>query len=227
MQVNFVKKNIGKLMDKKILDIGCATGELAYKLAVEKALVTGIDLNEDLIVQAKEGAVSQSAGMVIPDFRIGNMLEIVKDFGNENFDAVLCFGNTLVHLLSLNLIRKFTSGVYNVLKPEGIFLLQILNYDFILEEKVEELPLIETENIRFIRKYKLEENNPLIRFKTALEIKKEKQIVSNETSLLALKSSQLYKILEASGFREIKFFSNYKQDAFCGKHLPLIVSCKK
>lgn len=54
--------------------------------------------------------------------------------------------------------------------------MQILNYDYILSDKINELPLIETEKIRFIRKYVITENNPLVRFQTQLEIKKKSKL---------------------------------------------------
>ena len=35
MQLQYVKKRVGELTEKKILDIGCATGELAFNLVKE------------------------------------------------------------------------------------------------------------------------------------------------------------------------------------------------
>jgi glycine/sarcosine N-methyltransferase len=139
----------------------------------------------------------------------------------------LCFGNTLVHLQTLELIQQMLKGVFTILKPGGRFLLQILNYDYIFAEQVSELPNIETENIRFIRKYKFEENSPLIRFQTELILKKEEKSILNETLLFGLKSAELIELLKEAGFTEIELFSNFKQEPFGGKHLPLVVSCRK
>lgn len=221
-QLQFVKNRVGELNNKNILDIGCATGELAFQLAGNGAKVTGIDLNEDLLNQAKSGKIHPNL-----HFQIGNMLELVTDFQYGQFDAVLCFGNTLVHLHTPKSINQMLNGVFKVLKPGGQFLLQILNYDYILSEKVSELPLIETENIRFIRKYMFEENNPLIRFQTELVLKKENKSVLNETPLFALQSVELIGLLKNAGFKEIELFSSFKSEPFEGKHLPLVVSCKK
>jgi len=230
------------LYGKQILDIGCATGELSFQLAREGAQVTGIDLNEDLLTQAIGRSGFPTADFKCespvrraklgrefapPNFQVGNMLELETDFRERQFDTVLCFGNTLVHLQSLELMHQMIKGVYSVLKPSGQFLLQILNYDYILIEQLTELPLIETENIRFIRKYHFQENSPLIRFQTDLEIKKEAQIVSNETSLFALKSKELISLLTTSGFEKIELFSNFKQEPFGVKHLPLVVRAVK
>jgi 2-polyprenyl-3-methyl-5-hydroxy-6-metoxy-1,4-benzoquinol methylase len=235
MQLKFVQSEVGDLTGKSILDIGCATGELAFQLANAGANVTGIDLNEDLLDQARKGIgdlqppeekTRLKIASPIPIFRVSNMLELTRDFKKEKFDAVICFGNTLVHLPTMELINQTLQGVNYVLKPGGKFFLQMLNYDYILNEKVTELPVIETENIRFIRKYKFRENSSLIQFKTDLHIKKENKTISNETTLLALKSSELVEMLGTAGFFEIELFSNFKRDAFGRNHLPLVLSCR-
>ena len=64
-----------------------------------------------------------------------------NDFQEKQFDTVLCFGNTLVHLLTTNLIQQMLNGVNAILKPGGMFLMQILNYDYILNEHISELPI--------------------------------------------------------------------------------------
>ncbi len=222
MQLQFVKNCVGNLNEKQILDIGCATGELALNLAENGAKVTGIDLNADLLNQAKINKKHPNL-----HFQTGNMLEIKTDFKAEQFHAVLCFGNTLVHLQTKKLIQQMLDGVFRTLKPDGKFLLQILNYDYILGEQVSELPLIETENIKFIREYRFEENRPLIRFKTDLLLKKKVCTVSNETSLLALKSSELVNLLEKTGFKNINLFSSFRQDVSGGSNLPLVMKCEK
>lgn len=222
MQLQFVESSMGNLRGKKILDIGCATGELALQLAANKAHVIGIDLNKDLLDQAlsKRGSASN------PEFRLGNMLQLKSDFKRAMFDAVLCFGNTLVHLDSKELVAQMLKGVLQVLKPEGIFLLQILNYDYILEEQLSQLPLIETENIKFLRQYRFDQNSPKVQFYTELHLKQNGQTLANETSLLALKSNELLDLLRDAGFKNIVLFSNFKQEAFGGTHIPLVLSAK-
>jgi len=227
IQLQFVKSRAGELAGKHILDIGCATGELSFQMANAGAKVTGIDLNEDLLNQALAKTGSGGCQTANPLFMKGNMLDLETDFQSGKFDVVLCFGNTLVHLQTLGLIQQMLNGVFTVLKPGSRFLLQILNYDFILGEQVSTLPTIETENIRFIRNYRFEENNPLIQFQTKLVMLKENKTISNETLLFALKSAELKELLISAGFSEIELFSNFKQEPFGGKHLPLVISAVK
>jgi glycine/sarcosine N-methyltransferase len=221
-QLAFIENRLTSLNGKHVLDIGCASGELAFQLAAHGAQVTGIDLNEDLLEIANENIPQPNL-----EFRVGDMLELETDFEAGKLDGVICFGNTLVHLQELRQMRKMINAVYNLLKKGGQFLIQILNYDHILKEKITELPVIETNGFRFVRKYKYDENSRLLHFITELQLKKENKIISNSTTLFALKSKELKQLLKSEGFRNIKLFSNFSGDAFSGVHLPLVVSCQK
>ncbi|WP_320112925.1 methyltransferase domain-containing protein [Draconibacterium orientale] len=220
MQLKFVKNKLGELSGKHILDIGCATGELAAQLAEGGAEVIGIDLNKDLLQQAIDNKKHEKL-----TFQQCNMLELTQDFEAQQFDAVLCFGNTLVHLNSETLVLQMLEGAKGVLKTGGQLLIQLLNYDYICSEPVEALPVIDTENIKFIRRYSFADDTDLIGFQTDLEIKAINRIVSNETPLLALKSEALKALLEKAGFQNIQFYANFKQEPKGGDHLPLVVSC--
>ena len=219
VQLQFVKNKLGELKGKQILDIGCATGELAYRLAEEGAEVTGIDLNQNLLKQAKSQKQHDNL-----HFQTGDMLELKEYFDENRFDAVLCFGNTLVHLPNKTVVVKMLHGVETLLKPGGKFLVQILNYDYILDEKITELPLIETENVKFFRRYKFEEDLIHVKFQTDLHLKNSGEIISNETTLLALKSNDLLDLLHQAGFKDIQLYANFKGENFGGKHLPLVAS---
>ncbi len=221
-QLKFVEKSADTLPARSILDIGCATGELASRLAEAGARVTGIDLNEDLLVQAKKRKVHSGA-----HFQKGDMLRLKDDFLSGSFDMVICFGNTLVHLPTHELVQQMTDSVFSILKPSGIFLLQILNYDYIFSEKLTNLPTIETEKIKFVRNYHFEKNSSLVRFQTDLHLKNEEVVISNETTLLGLRSDELNKILQTSGFKQIAFYSNFAEGEFGGKHLPLVAKAQK
>src|SRR5690554_5497487 len=93
MQLQFVEKQVGGLQGKQIIDAGCATGELAFQLAQKGAEVSAIDLNDDLLDKAKSTKLHPGLTFFKMD-----MLEIPNYFPHEQFDVVLCFGNTLVHL---------------------------------------------------------------------------------------------------------------------------------
>lgn len=222
VQLDFVRSQVRELKGKSVLDVGCATGQLAFGLAEAGADVTGIDLNEHLLAVAREGIPQPNLR-----FRSMNMLHLSDHFKKDDFHAVLCFGNTLVHLNELNEMKQFFSEVQSVLKKEGVLLLQILNYDHILSEQITELPPIENKMIRFERHYRFDPDSRLVRFDTELYSKAEDKTIGNQTQLFALKSRELKHLLIQEGFSDIRFYASFKADPFGGKHLPLVVSCRK
>lgn len=222
IQLQFIKQSMDSLKGKQILDIGCATGELAYQLAMEGAVVMGIDLNTDLLEQAKSKKQIENLR-----FQKGDMLKLTNDFEKNKFDAVICFGNTLVHLLDKTAIRKMLRGVEHILMPGGKFLLQILNYNYILNENISELPLIESEKLTFIRKYKFNQSRNRAQFQTDLCLKKTGEVISNETELFTLKREELHSMLKETGFKMIRDYANFNMAISGGKHLPLVIYAEK
>lgn len=221
MQLSFVQQQFGNLNGKHLLDVGCATGELSAQLAKQGARVCGIDLSADLLQQA--GKKETSEGL---SFREGNMLHLQNDFGEAQFDGVICFGNTLVHLNTLNEVRQALDGMRYVLKPGGQLLLQILNYDHILDNRVNALPKIENDVVVFNRYYDFENDSWRLQFRTELTVKSTGRCIENTTPLLALKSSALKSALQQSGFTDIALYSNFKRAPFGGNHLPLVLACQ-
>ncbi len=170
MQKDFVLSMAGfkNASDISVLDIGCGTGNLTIELARKFNHVTGIDLDEDMvrIAQNKSEDVSNIEMISM------NMMDISEQFGIESKDIILTFGNTLVHLNDVTLIKTFLKRAYEVLKEKGIFLAQIINYDRILDNKIKGLSTIENEHIRFERLYNYKENPKTIAFDTVLTLKK-------------------------------------------------------
>ena len=222
IQVEFIKSHAGELKGKSVLDIGCATGDLVKNVAIEGARVTGIDLNSELLTIAEKNNSHPNARYLMV-----NMLHIGQEFDNAMYDVVNCFGNTIVHLHGLKEIQQLVKSVYAKLKPGGYFFLQLLNYDYIAKEKIEELPVIDTNNLKFVRKYKFDGDSQIVRFTTALYLKEENQEINNETSLFMVRRDQLQTLLEHAGFREIVCFADFKGAEFGGKHLPLVIKARK
>ncbi len=222
IQVEFIKSHAGELIGKSVLDIGCATGDLVKNIATEGARVTGIDLSRELLSIAQKENHHPNARYLLV-----NMLHIGQEFDNAMYDVVNCFGNTIVHLHDLKEIQQTIKAVYAKLKPGGYFFLQLLNYDYIAQEKIEELPVIETNNLKFARKYRFNGESQIVRFTTALYIKEENQEISNKTSLFMVRRNQLQALLEIVGFREITFYADFNGVEFGGKHLPLVIKARK
>jgi 2-polyprenyl-3-methyl-5-hydroxy-6-metoxy-1,4-benzoquinol methylase len=221
-QLKCIEEAAGSLEGKSILDVGCGTGELAAGLAEKGALVTGIDLNDALLSQARS---TRSHDRIL--YRKANMLHIARLFGRNKFDLVVCLGNTLVHLLNPMQMRDFFSGVRTVLKPGGVLILQMLNYDYIFKEKINVLPLIEREEVKFERTYEFIEGSREIRFITRLTVKSTGEVIENKTDLLGIGSNDLLQLMDIAGMQEIELFGDFDKRPFSGAHLPLVVFSRK
>ncbi len=218
-QVTFVKDELAGGVH--LLDIGCGTGSLSHALSNEGYNVDAIDLDESMIEEARKKSEAEN-----PRFRTANMLEISSDFNFEQFDGVICFGNTLVHLTENALIEHFMNSVFTILKPGGKFMLQILNYESILKKRLKNLPLIENNNIRFERLYEYPDSG-LINFKTNLTIKQSGEVIHNEVLLNPVGKTEIENMLNETGFSNIQLFGNFKRDKLSDESLPLVIRCEK
>ncbi|MCX6227258.1 MAG: hypothetical protein NTV01_21355, partial [Bacteroidia bacterium] len=113
-----------------------------------------------------------------------------------------------------------------ILKPDGLLLIQIINYDRILDQKLGGLPTIENANIKFERIYKYSENPSHVQFQTRLTLKATGEVIENEVPLLALRPARLRLILEESGFSDIEEFGSFKKDPLTLGSQPFIVKAR-
>lgn len=83
--------------DYRILDIGCGPGSITRGLAryVQDGHVTGIDLSEQVLNQAREGVSTSGSGSNVT-FELGNVLDGLS-YPDGSFDVVYC-NQTLLHI---------------------------------------------------------------------------------------------------------------------------------
>ncbi len=202
-----------------LLDIGCGTGGLAIALSDSIDSVFAIDTNEKMLDVAIKNTSNPNL-----KFEVGGMLDIDKLYVKNSFDSALCFGNTVVHLQNLEDIHLFFRKVKQILKPDGKFLFQIINYDNVIDNELKGLPTIENDNIRFERNYNLNKKG-LIEFETILTLKNTKEKITNCVELFPIRKQQIIDGLKAAGFIKINAYSSFKKDSYNSNSLPLIFEC--
>jgi 2-polyprenyl-3-methyl-5-hydroxy-6-metoxy-1,4-benzoquinol methylase len=208
----------------RVLDVGCATGDLAFALTHFGFPTWAFDFDAQMVQIARK---TKSEEAMFPVFEQLDMRQIDERFPEAYFDTVICFGNTLVHLLSDDDIRKFIQSAFKVLSPEGKLTIQILNYQYILENQIKSLPLIDNEHISFERNYEFGDESGLIDFNTKLTVKSTGQEIKNSTKLYAIRQDKLQELLEEAGFSAIEFFGSFNREPITAASLPLVLSCQK
>ena len=223
LQVEFIQKSHHESPNQlSLLDIGCAIGDLSLELANNYKSVTAIDLDEEMINTAIEKAKDKTN----LEFRDENMLHIDDAFGESSFNVIACFGNTLVHLESEEMVGVFFEKAKAALKPNGKLLFQIINYDRIIDQDIRSLPTIENDTIKFERNYEYLKEQNKVNFETILSIKESIDQIKNCIPLLAIRKSSIEILLQNAGFTDIQFFGNFKRDQLTENSMPLIVEAK-
>lgn len=218
-QVHFVTNAFPDARKISLLDIGCGTGDLSLELSKTFNQVVGIDLDEAML----EHALKESKRIGNIQFYNLNMLDIRNEFGPGSFDSILCFGNTLVHLQSLEEIDSFVKQCAEVIRKGGKLLLQLINYDRILDLNISSLPTLETDDVKFIRNYYYLNDQHLIEFETILTVKATNQNIRNIIRLLPIRKTELESILVDAGFRNIHFCGSFKGEPLGVKSIPLVI----
>lgn len=220
-QVNFIKQHVSNTAVKKVLEVGCGTGNLTFGLASEFSEVIGIDLDEEMLNRA----ITKNSFEHV-SFKAMDMLTIGNEFKEGSLDSIACFGNTLVHLNSLQQINSFFAMAKKVLTNDGSLMLQIINYDRILDQNIRSLPTIENEDIRFIRNYSYNKEDYEISFDTELLIKHSGKVIMNSQTLLPIRKKEIWDLLKKY-FKEISFYSNFKADKYSRDAVPLIIMARE
>jgi glycine/sarcosine N-methyltransferase len=130
-EVPFLTAQLQAVGARRVLDAACGTGQHAMALARLGYEVVGADASQGMIRRAKENA---SATGLSVRFEVAGFGELVTRVGN-GFDAVLCLGNSLPHVLTAADLRKALRDFIHCLAPGGLVLVQNRNFDRVLAER--------------------------------------------------------------------------------------------
>jgi len=125
-----------------ILDCACGIGTQALGFAQLGHRVTASDLSPAAVARARHEATSRSLQV---DFHVADMTSLAE-IPNASFDVVAALDNALPHLDPTQL-KAATRAMASKLKPGGLFLASIRDYDqLILERPTMQSPVFFGEN---------------------------------------------------------------------------------
>ena len=148
----FLKSVLEEVGAKRVLDAACGSGGHALWLARQGYAVAGADVSPVMIALARQK--TEAAGLAVP-FAVADLGALAANLpppppslpGKEElnapplageglgerwgsaYDAVLCLGNSLPHLLTQDDLVAALRGMAGVLRSGGMLVLQNLNYD--------------------------------------------------------------------------------------------------
>lgn len=110
-----VKKFLGNLSHKAILDIGCGDGSLSLQFLNETNQLTLVDISDNMLAMVKDKIPKQFASNIE---LINDSFDAISD--GKEFDVIICVG-VVAHVPSVNALFSKISAV---LKPGGLLIIE-------------------------------------------------------------------------------------------------------
>jgi glycine/sarcosine N-methyltransferase len=193
---------------KTAVDLGCGTGADSISLGLNGMDVTGFDISGKMIKKAKMNSKKYNLKLNFFNYPVDN---IPLRF-NNSFDTAVSLGNSLA-LIDDKKIGKSIKKIFNILKPGGIFILQILNYSAI--EKTGSRIVNITRNplntyVRFYDLFKMPLNFNILRFDNS----NPDDFELHTTEVYPYDKKFLTSVLKKNGFEKILSYSSLNRDNF-------------
>ena len=199
---------------RRVLDAACGTGRHAIALAQRGYQVVGADLSAAMVAQA--GANAAVAGVEVSFVRAG-LGDLAASVPGP-FDAILCLGHSLPHLLSPGEVQQALDDFAALLRPGGLLLVQNRNDERLLKEGKRFLPLsTHREGDRewlFFRFLDLSPEQIAFHLVTFWQEEGEWRCRVTSTLHRPLSRAELEAGLRQAGFREIAFYGSWKMEPF-------------
>ena len=215
-ELPFIVEQLRAIAAGSVVDVACGTGMHALALAQRGYAVVGADLSPGMIKRARANAAAAGTdvGFEVAGFGdlahvLGDRLPQPRNSSETGFDAVLCLGNSLPHVLTTDGLAQTLTDFAGCLRTAGLLLIQNRNFDAVLARRDRWMPLQSYQESGkewlFIRFYDFEPDGTLTF--NVLTLQREgagdwdQHLVS--TALWPMTRDELTGALEANGFEEI------------------------
>jgi glycine/sarcosine N-methyltransferase len=217
VELPFLETQLREANAQNILDAACGTGMHAIALARLGFEVSGADLSKKMIGRARSNA--QLAGVPV-HFKPAGFGQLRATFGRQSFNAVICMGNSLPHLLTPRDLSAALLDFGDCLKPGGIVIIQNRNFDEVMKKKER---WMEPQHARegktewfFLRFYDFKPDG-LLTFNIITLHRDEtndwKQSILS-TPLRPILSQEMRPALQAAGFHSVEFYGDMTGSQF-------------
>ena len=127
----FLRAQLDAVGAHRVLDAACGSGGHALWLARQGYAVAGADVSPVMIDLARQKASAQALDVAFVVTGLDNLAPSLPLPHSPTlpFDAVLCLGNSMPHLLTQADLVAALRSMAGVLRPGGLLILQNLNYD--------------------------------------------------------------------------------------------------
>ncbi|MBI5035101.1 MAG: class I SAM-dependent methyltransferase [Chloroflexi bacterium] len=202
---------------RSVLDCACGTGGHAIAFAQRGYSVAGSDISAAMIARAEANA--RRVGLSIP-FKIARFQDLRTTF-DEKFDAVLCLGNSFVHVLSDEDALASLSNMRDCLRSGGVLILHNLNYDKRMKDKPRWFAvnsgMLQNRETLVWRFADYDQTSMRITFNIALFSKDDKgawSVQVQSTQQRPYQKNEIENLLERAGFHDVSFYGSLQGEPF-------------
>ncbi len=205
----------------RILDCACGIGTQAIGLAARGYCVTGSDISDGELAEAKARAEKEA---VTIRFEHADFCALSETF-SEQFDIVIAMDNALPHMLTEQALQTAVESIAEQTAEGGIFVASIRDYDALLADKPPYSP-------PYIHKT---ENGQRVSFQTwswegdcykliqyIIDDEDDLQINKFECAYRAVRREDLTRLLLSAGFRR----AEWKFPEETGFYQPIVIAEK-
>ena len=218
-EIRFILRQFKLPKKAKILDLCCGPARHSLLLAKKGFSVTGYDFSKEYLKEAKSKAKKSKIDINLVR---GDMRKL--KFKNE-FDAALNLFTSFGYFQKFSDDMKVLKGINKALKPNGLFLMDIINGDYV-KKNFKNTDWIEIKKSSFLlqehefTKDKKGINNRWIKISKnqCLEKRFFTRLYTKKTLSAALKKA---------GFKPLKFWGGFKGEKLSIKNNRLIVLAQK
>ncbi len=136
-ELPFLAARLEEASVKTVLDAACGTGRHALALAELGYEVTGADPSTGMIQKAREAALNTEGHVRFVQAGFGALAEQT----GRRFDALVCLGNSLPHVLSFEKLMATIGDFRRCLVEHGLLLIQNRNFDAVMGKEARWMPV--------------------------------------------------------------------------------------
>lgn len=209
-----------------ILELGCGTGRITIPIAKDGFKVTGLDISESMLAEAKRKSFVEEVDVewIHADYR---------DFSlGKQFGLIIFPFNSMNLLYNLEEIESCFSCIQRHLKPKGRFIIDIFNprLDILLRDSTKRYPHATYPNPNGKGVVEVTENSTyddavqINRIKLYYKIDSQKEKV-DELNMRIFYPQEIDALLKYNGFTIERKFGDYDENSFKSGSQKQIIIC--
>jgi cyclopropane fatty-acyl-phospholipid synthase-like methyltransferase len=199
----------------QLLDVPCGNGRLSLELAERGYRVTGVDISEEFIEEARASFVSDQPAHAADTDSVAQADFILRDMsrlqGEAIYDGAYCFGNSFGFLDYANM-ECFLSGVARALKPGARFVVETGMAAESVLHKFEPLSVHQIDDISVtIKEHYLAEESCI---DTEYIFEKDGKVESGYAKHWIYTVGEIRRMLERAGFEIVNLYGSLKCEPY-------------